>query len=156
MNNQISYESLIGAFEFLKIYFSSSSIDNVVIDTEGNKYDACSFVINRQVILFRKAKKTPKKDGFFIAVWIRDPFTQKTRPFDISDMFDFFVIFASEDVNEQHLFIIKKLELQMYDIVSVDFQGGKRGFRLYPPSITCTSVQACKTQQWQRQFFVGF
>ncbi|QQR54208.1 MepB family protein [bacterium] len=156
MNNQVSPENLLGAFEFLKIYFSSSSLENMIIDKEGGEYDACSFVINNRIILFRKAKKTPKKDGFFVAIWIRDLFTQKTRPFDASDIFDFFVIFASEDAHEQHLFIINKSELQTYAIVSTNFQGGKRGFRLYPPSTICMSFQAYRTQQWQKQFFVGF
>ena len=44
--------------------------------------------------------------------------------------------------------------LRRHGIVSVAEQGGKRGFRVYPPWSLTDNTQATRTQAWQGAFFL--
>lgn len=121
-------------------------------EAESQEYKACCFQLNSFFIIGRTSKITPKKIGQFVTVWKRNE-NGITQPFDVSDRFDFFVINAQNESNFGQ-FVFPKSVLLKQGIVSTDFKGGKRGFRLYPPWDEPKSKQATKTQKWQVEYFL--
>ncbi|MCL2353596.1 MAG: MepB family protein [Defluviitaleaceae bacterium] len=102
--------------------------------------------------LFRIAKITPKKVGQFVSVWKRDAESGKTRPHDITDNIDFFVIKMEDGENFGH-FIFPKDVLIDKGIISINGVGGKRGIRVYPPWCVAPNKQAQASQLWQLRYF---
>ena len=132
---------------------SGIKIENVVEEKEGKEYGASKLDILEKQIIFRVAKLTPKKVGLFVAIWKRDG--SVTKPYDIDDNYDFFIISAREGQNFGHL-ILDKNTLLKYNLISSDEISGKRGFRIYPPWVNVTNKQAERSQIWQCKNFVSF
>ena len=128
-------------FEFSKL----------VIDSESEEYQACSFKINSFQIIHRLSKITPTKIGQFVTIWKRNN-EGITAPFDVSDNFDFIVITSKSDKNLGQ-FVFPKSVLLEKGIISNNNTSGKRGIRVYPPWDIPTSKQAEKTQLWQTKYF---
>jgi len=123
-----------------------------VAEPESREYNACSFKLNTLCVIFRTGKITPTKIGQFVTVWKREG-SGPTKPFDIHDNFDLFIISAKRDENFG-MFIFPKPVLLKHHIISQNYIGGKRGFRLYPPWDVTINPQAKKTQQWQLEYFL--
>jgi hypothetical protein len=128
------------------------TITNFKLDLEPNDYEACSFRVSDFKIVFRKAKITPKKVGQFVAIWKR-ALNGETRPYDVSDDFDFFMIQTKNESNNGY-FIFSKKSLLEYNVISQNYKSGKRGMRMYPSWDRAINNQAVKTQKWQLQSFV--
>ena len=127
------------------------SLTKFTIEAESQDYDACRFHLGSKIIIFRKAKITPKKVGQFVTFWKRAK-TGVICPFEESDHFDFFVIAASKD-NFSGQFVFPKKRLLEKGIISTEKKEGKRGFRVYPPWDVTKSKQAITTQKWQKKYF---
>ena len=137
-------------FLYRKLNFK---IDNFQSNKEGKEYNACSYNLGELKIISRKAKITPKKIGYFVAVWKRNS-EGITEPFDFEDDFSFFVI-NIENQYQKGQFIFSKEVLKKHGIISNNGVGGKRGFRLYAPWDNPTSKQGLKTQTWQLNYFLS-
>lgn len=124
---------------------------NLVIDSESEEYQACSFKLNSFEIIHRFSKITPTKIGQFVTIWKRNN-KGITAPFDVSDNFDFIVITSKSDKNLGQ-FVFPKAVLLENGIISNNNTSGKRGIRVYPPWDIPTSKQAEKTQIWQTKYF---
>lgn len=120
-------------------------------EKESQDYDALSFELNHNHYLYRRAKRTPKKVGYFVTTWKRVG-TGPILPFEFKDPFDFFLI-AVSDQNDLGYFLFSKELLMEKGILSKHQKGGKRGFRVYPPWIKANNNQAIKTQKWQINYF---
>ena len=128
-------------FEFSKL----------VIDSESEEYQACSFKLNSFEIIHRFSKITPTKIGQFVTIWKRNN-KGITAPFDVLDNFDFIVITSKSEKNLGQ-FVFPKAVLLEKGIISKNNISGKRGIRVYPPWDIPTSKQAEKTQLWQTKYF---
>ena len=124
---------------------------NLVIDSESEEYQACSFKLNSIEFIHRFSKITPTKTGQFVTIWKRNN-KGITAPFDVSDNFDFIVITSKSDKNLGQ-FVFPKAVLLEKGIISKNNISGKRGIRVYPPWDIPTSKQAEKTQLWQTKYF---
>ena len=124
---------------------------NLVIDSESEEYQSCSFKLNSFEIIHRFSKITPTKIGQFVTIWKRNN-EGITAPFDVSDNFDFIVITSKSDKNLGQ-FVFPKSVLLEKGIISNNNTSGKRGIRVYPPWDIPTSKQAEKTQLWQTKYF---
>ena len=124
---------------------------NLVIDSESEEYQACSFKLNSIEFIHRFSKITPTKTGQFVTIWKRNN-KGITAPFDVSDNFDFIVITSKSDKNLGQ-FVFPKAVLLEKGIISKNNTSGKRGVRVYPPWDIPTSKQAKKTQSWQTKYF---
>ncbi|WP_244932582.1 MepB family protein [Leptospira yanagawae] len=120
------------------------------MEDEGFEYKACHFKCNQKNILFRKAKITPKKIGFFVTLWKRNtngqiqPLTQKD-PIDIC-------IIEVIDKKKIGFFLFDKHILNEKGILFGKSKG-KLGFRIYPKWTKPTNKQAIATQKWQILYF---
>lgn len=141
--NELAY------FQLLALGYTFSAFTP---DREGSEYSAGSFYLNDQKIIFRRAKATPVKDGYFVTIWKRDK-QGETRPFDLSDEAHAFVI-GIIDGDQAGQFIFTKEVLRQQQVVSDNFAGGKRGIRVYPPWTKTSNVQAGHTQEWQIKYFL--
>ena len=152
MNNdtKISYQEGNRAKAFFETKFNSSC-EQVIISKESAEYKACSFVANKNVVQFRKAKITPKKVGQFVAIWTRAD-SGETRPYDISDTVEYLVIYVENNSN-LGLFIFPGSFLIKSGIFSSETTKGKRGIRVYPPWDQTINRQAKSTQQSQLKYF---
>jgi hypothetical protein len=124
---------------------------NLVIDSESEEYQACSFKLNSIEFIHRFSKITPTKIGQFVTIWKRNN-EGITAPFDYSDNFDLIVITSKSSENLGQ-FVFPKAVLLEKGIISNNNSSGKRGIRVYPPWDVPTSKQAEKTQSWQTKYF---
>src|SRR5580704_8958640 len=63
-------------------------ISNVKNEAESQDYGACTLTFGGKIALFRSAKITPKKVGFFVTLWKRPRKTGPIEPFDVTDEFE--------------------------------------------------------------------
>ena len=128
----------------------NASISDVQIVKEKNDYNACTFTLNDKKFIYREAKVTPKKVGYFVAIWQRDQ-QGKTIPYHIKDDFDYFIIST-----QQGYFLYPKEELARLHIISTEQNEGKRGMRVYPNLEAEMNKQALKTYQSHLPFWNNF
>ncbi|AJH13540.1 MepB family protein [Myroides profundi] len=128
----------------------TTSISDIQWSTEKNDYNACTFYFNNKKVIYREAKITPKKVGYFVAIWQRDH-DGKTIPYHITDDFDYFII-----ATQQGYFLYPKEELARLHIISTEQKEGKRGMRVYPILETEMNKQALKTFQSHLPFWNNF
>lgn len=126
--------------------------ENFSPEDESSEYYAHTFTIKDKKGLFRIAKKTPTKSGWFVTIWKRGS-DNIIAPYDESDSIDFVVI-AVSDGNNLGEFVFPKTILTKKNIFSANGKEGRRAIRVYAPWDKTTSSQAAKTQKWQGQFFV--
>lgn len=124
---------------------------NLIIDSESEEYQACSFKLNSFQVIHRLSKITPTKIGQFVTIWKRNNIGT-TAPFDVSDNFDFIVITSKSDKNLGQ-FVFPKVVLLEKGVISKNNTSGKRGMRVYPPWDVPSSKQAEKTKSWQTKYF---
>lgn len=129
-------------------------MENFSPEAEGAAYGAHTFMFEGRKCLFRVAKKTPRKIGWFVTIWKRAG-EGVILPYDQSDDVDFVVVAVSDD-NYVGEFVFPKPVLLEKNLFSVGGVGGKRATRLYTPWDNTTSVLAIKAQAWQNEFFVNF
>src|SRR5690606_24015237 len=127
------------------------NLRNLEQEAESSAYCACRFTLNDRVVIFRKAKITPAKNGQFVTCWKRNG-EGITQPFESSDDFEFLMI-AVESGNRSGVFIFPKKVHEAQKIIMNEVSGGKRGIRVYPSWDTTASRQADKTQKWQLEHF---
>jgi len=126
--------------------------ENFSPEDESSEYYAHTFTIKGKKGLFRIAKKTPTKSGYFVTIWKRGA-DSIIAPYEEADAIDFVVV-AVSDGNRVGEFIFPKTVLAKKNIFSENGKEGKRAIRVYAPWDKTTSAQAAKTQSWQNQFFV--
>lgn len=128
------------------------TIEGFFPEDESSEYYAHTFYLKDKKGLFRIAKKTPSKSGFFVTIWKRGA-DNTIAPYDVSDGINFVVIFVYDGKNVGE-FIFPKNILVKKNIFSENGKEGKRAIRVYTPWDKTTSAQAANTQRWQRQFFI--
>lgn len=117
-------------------------------DPESTDYEGHILECGAVRIQFRKAKVTPKKAGHFVALWKRGA-SGETLPFDITDPFDYYLIAVEEGI-----FFFPKSALGDNGVLSGAGHEGKRGFRLYAPSVAPPNPTARRAQVWQAGYFL--
>ncbi|MFJ9822604.1 MepB family protein [Streptomyces sp. NPDC101151] len=124
-----------------------------VPESESAEYAAHAFTLDGLSIRFRVARTTPTKVGQFVTVWKRS-LGGPIQPFDATDPVDLFVI-SSRGHHHFGQFVFPMEALRRHGVVSVNGNGGKRAFRVYPPWVTTTNRQASSTQAWQLDHFLN-
>ena len=129
-------------------------ISNVEEEKQNAAYGGKTFKLNETHVRFRVAKKTPKKQGQFVAFWEKD-FNNKNQPYDYSEAPELLVITLIGSPFEGQ-FIFPKSILKDKNIYSVADKKGKMAMRVYAPGIALKSDQAKRTQAWQKDYFLSF
>lgn len=99
----------------------------------------------------RLAKKTPKKEGYFVAFWEKDEQANNT-PFKAASSPELLAI-VIDDGNKKGVFTIPKEIAIEKQILSTENGRGKMAMRFYPPWCHNLNKTAMRTQKWQLQYF---
>lgn len=99
----------------------------------------------------RLAKKTNRKEGYFVVFYEKDDFN-KNKPYSIDNAPDFILIWI-KDQNRIGLFKFPKNIFIEKNILSTSNQKGKMGLRVYPTWCTNLNNIAKHTQNWQIPYF---
>ncbi len=164
LKNNITAESILekilqlpAEFTYLKEYILKQkgfTYSDITTETEAKEYAAYNFKLHNLNIIFRIAKKTPKKVGHFVTLWKRG-ISGKTKPYNNKDSIDF-VIICARKFEKLGYFIFPESALMEHNIFSTEGKEGKRGFRVYPPWELELNKQANKTRNWQCDYFLDF
>lgn len=120
-------------------------------DATNADYGAQLLTIDGATARLRVGRVTPRKVGLFVAVWERAE-DGTTRPFAAEGDAELLLVIV-RDGAQLGLFTFPREALREHGILSVAGEGGKRGFRLYPPWSVTSNAQARRTQQWQQRYF---
>lgn len=117
----------------------------------NEEYEALHFVAGTKKYRSRLAKKTPKKDGYFLTLWEKN--AEGTNiPFAAKKFCDYLVVFIV-DKDRRAYFYFPREELARRGILTLEGQKGKMAFRVYPSWCTGLNASAKRTQSWQAHFF---
>ncbi|MCJ7968080.1 MepB family protein [Lactococcus lactis] len=130
-----------GNFEILNYEEQNSEYEGMVIQLASNN----------KIVRSRLAKKTPKKDGYFVAFWEKDNLNIN-QPFSDLDTPEALVILI-DDEGKQGIFFIPKEVAVKNRILSNENQKGKMAMRFYPSWCKNLNSTAQKTQSWQLNYF---
>ncbi len=122
------------------------------IDPFNQEYEGFDFSVSQIRYRSRLAKKTPKKAGYFLAIWEKD-LANKNIPFS-AEAFPDYLIVNIIDGKRKGQFIFPKVLLKQQGILSSPTKLGKMAFRVYAPWDQDLNVSAMKTAQWQTPCFI--
>ncbi|MGX7265425.1 MepB family protein [Enterococcus crotali] len=131
---------------------SQSPLEKVQIEEQNKEYEGVTFSIGKQTFRSRKAKRTPKKAGYFVVFWEKDD-QNKNQPYDGRTAPDKLVITVF-DQEKKGQFIFPKELLIKKGILSHEKVVGKMALRVYPTWLDELNRTASATQRWQAPFFI--
>jgi hypothetical protein len=122
------------------------------LEVWNHEYEAFNFNINNNSFKSRLAKKTPKKAGYFVTLWLKNEL-EKNRPYNYDEMKDKLIINVLDGDNKGQ-FIFPKELLADKGVLRIGKEKGKMAFRIYPSWETNLNKAAIKTQKWQAPYFL--
>ncbi|MFW3591324.1 MepB family protein [Staphylococcus caprae] len=126
---------------------------NIISEEQWNtEYEAMDLKLNHTFCKSRLAKKTPKKSGYFVTLWIKDK-THINQPFDYQNFPEKLIVNVIDNYKRGQFVFSKDLLLKK-GILSHDEKKGKMAFRVYPVWETNLNTTALKTQKWQCNYFI--
>ncbi|QRN48648.1 MepB family protein [Macrococcoides bohemicum] len=129
-----------------------SFVVNLLFQEDWNEeYEGINLSCKVFSFKIRLAKKTPKKLGYFVAIWKKDSLN-KNIPFNEDDIGDYLVINILDDYNEGQ-FVFPVSILIEKGIVKADNSKDKMAFRVYPPWVKDLNKTAMVSQKWQTEHF---
>ncbi|HAP4494889.1 TPA: MepB family protein [Enterococcus faecalis] len=141
-----------GNYDSLRLIQSQFNIKNIEIEDFNQEYEAFNFECNSLTYKNRKAKKTPLKQGYFLAIWKKDQ-QNKNEPFSVIDSKDYLLVSIIDGKNYGY-FKFPKSVLLKQKILTDNNNKGKMAFRVYPSWENNLNQTATKTQEWQVQYFI--
>lgn len=151
MNNQVHTSIQIITETFSEL--EDIQIDKLKTEDWNGEYGAYDCIINNQPFKARLAKKTPKKSGYFLALWKKDE-SNKNIPFNETDIENKLII-SIQDESKIGQFVFPKKVLIEKGILQSKRHKGKMAFRIYPIWETSLNKTAKKSQAWQKQYFIN-
>lgn len=121
-------------------------------ENQNSDYEGFLLQINNHVYRTRLAKLTPKKKGYFVAVWEKDS-TGTNQAYNYEESPEKLIV-SIIDGEKRGQFIFPKNVLLKYGILKNSKQKGKMALRVYPSWITDLNETAKKTQAWQVLYFI--
>jgi hypothetical protein len=138
---------LISLFEELAI----TGPNAIHYEEQNQAYEGLTFTAANQTFRSRRVKKTPKKKGYFVALWEKDRRGQN-QAYSVNSSTDKLVL-TILDGHHSGQFIFPRALLIAKGIVKTETTAGKMAFRIYPPWVHDLNTSARKTQKWQLPYF---
>lgn len=139
---------------FRAIFNEFQSKEELILKREeqNRDYEGAILQINNYVYRTRLAKLTPKKKGYFVAMWEKDK-TGTNQAYSYEESPEKLIV-SIIDGKKYGQFIFPKNELLKYGVLKSAKQKGKMAIRVYPSWITDLNATAKKTQAWQVVHFI--
>lgn len=141
------------ALEFVKASLQIE-INNSQLEEQNKDYEGAIFHVGKTSYRSRLAKKTPKKEGYFVVFWKKDS-NDNNCPYSYRESPDY-VIVSVIDNEKKGLFLFPKCILKEKGILSDQTSKGKMAIRVYPDWSTNLNENALKTQAWQLVYFKNY
>lgn len=125
---------------------------NFEVEKWNHEYEAFNFNLSHHTFKSRLAKKTPKKTGYFVAMWHKNEIAQNT-PFNCEGSKDYLVINIIDGARKGQFIFPKDILLANGVITSTQYKG-KMAMRVYPNWESNLNKTALKTQKWQSPYFL--
>lgn len=135
----------------LALISSQFEITDMQLVAFNQEYEAVDFESYGVTYKSRRAKKTPRKVGYFVAVWQKDA-QQQNEPFTAENAADYLIV-AIIDGKQRGYFTFPKAILIKQHILTAHNIIGKMAFRVYPTWVTDLNKTATNTQKWQTPYF---
>ncbi|MBO0423286.1 MepB family protein [Enterococcus plantarum] len=136
-------ETEFGKYAILNYEEQNSEYNGMIIESSSNVKVRC-----------RKAKKTPKKEGYFVAFWEKDK-QSKNQPFDFENSPEILAI-SVVDGDQVGVFVFPKQICVDKGIYSTKRKTGKMAMRFYPTWCLNLNATAVRTQKWQLDYFKDY
>ncbi|WP_159649960.1 MepB family protein [Erysipelothrix aquatica] len=126
-------------------------ISNIELEAQNADYEGFCFEADGVSYRSRFAKKTPKKNGYFVVFWEKNESnTNQAYAYETSPAF---LIIIVKDKHQCGYFKIPKDVLFKQGILRSQEKAGKMGIRIYPAWEKELNSSAQKTQKWQAPYF---
>ncbi|RAI81032.1 hypothetical protein BFS35_005545 [Macrococcoides goetzii] len=125
----------------------------IIVEKEdwNKEYEGLHISSGNFNFISRLAKKTPKKPGYFVAIWKKDE-NHKNTSFNKNDIGDYLVVNILDNNNEGQ-FVFPVSVLIEKGIIQSEKSKGKMAFRVYPPWVKDLNKTAMVSQKWQTEHF---
>lgn len=120
-------------------------------ERQNSVYEGMTFVVGNTTFRSRLAKKTPKKKGYFTALWEQP--REKNQAYSLSGYPDKLMITVL-DGKQKGQFVFPSSVLVANGIIKTETTAGKMAFRVYPPWVQDLNPTASRTQNWQTPYFL--
>ncbi|MGX8004264.1 MepB family protein [Staphylococcus hominis] len=129
---------------------------NLELEQWNQEYEAFNFEFNGIKFKSRLAKKTPKKEGYFVACWRKNEDLIKIDLFNYKESKDKLIInILDRYLKKANLFSLKSCWLKK-GLFSSEKHKGKMAIRVYPSWEKNLNKTALNTQKWQIAYFFRF
>ncbi|MEX3631623.1 MULTISPECIES: MepB family protein [Rothia] len=149
-----SLREKIRSFQFLDALIKSGEIDEiqqVTTSPYNSEYEALTFSTSENSYQSRMGRKTPKKNGYFLALWQKDA-TGSNIPFTAKEFCDYLLVFIS-DGHLHGYFSFPRKVLAERGILASEGKRGKMAFRVYPSWCVDLNPSAHREQSWQLHYW---
>lgn len=136
------------SLEILNKFFKS--MENIQLEEQNRNYEGLVFYDsnNNVCIRSRLARKTNKKDGYFVSFWTKnEQGNNEAYSYQNSPEYTAIVI------DKQGLFLFPKEILLREEILKSESSKGKMGIRVYPPLCSQLNRNAERSQRWQCKYY---
>lgn len=128
------------------------SLRNFQEESQNIEYEGCTFSLKNRTFRNRLAKKTPKKQGYFVVFWEKDAQNQN-QAYSVAESLDITIV-TIIDQEKRGQFLFPRAILQQKGILRSESQKGKMGIRVYPTWELELNKNAQQTQKWQVPYFI--
>lgn len=126
-------------------------ISDIELEAQNADYEGFCFQADGVRYRSRLAKKTPKKNGYFVVFWEKNESnTNQAYAYETSPTF---IIIIVKDKHQCGYFKFPKEVLLKQGILRNQKKAGKMGIRIYPTWEKELNSSAQKTQKWQAPYF---
>lgn len=126
-------------------------ISNIELEAQNSEYEGFCFQADGMSYRSRLAKKTPKKNGYFVVFWEKNESnTNQAYAYETSPSFIFIIV---RDKYQSGYFKFPKEVLLNQGVLRSEEKAGKMGIRVYPTWEKELNSSAQKTQKWQAPYF---
>lgn len=122
------------------------------VEPQNAAYEGAVFHYNTSFFRLRRAKRTPKKAGYFVAFWEKDEMS-RNQAYHVADSPTKLIVVIS-DGDFQGQFVFPREVLHNQGVLRDDRQTGKMALRVYPRWEGNLNKTATRTQAWQLPYFV--
>nr|DAR28356.1 MAG TPA: MepB protein [Caudoviricetes sp.] len=138
--------------DYISYFIDEDRIKNIQFENQNRDYDGVIFRIEYTSFRGRLAKLTPKKKGYFVTFWEKDP-EGNNQAFHFSNSPDKIIITVIDNQFSGQFVFTKEILLEK-NILKSQSSKGKMAIRVYPTWETDLNSSAFKTQQWQTKYFI--
>ncbi|WP_288226909.1 MepB family protein [uncultured Enterococcus sp.] len=142
---------MYASLTYLNNQLVKDSLQHLQLEKQNDAYEGATFSLEGTSFRSRRGKLTPKKKGYFVAFWEKDP-AGTNHPFSYEDSPEKVIVTVLDAPFSGHFIFPKKRLLEKGILKGPDTKG-KMALRVYPTWEQGLNKTARMTQSWQIEYF---